>query len=194
MVTPCLWYVVGMKLVCPMSKFPQAPFARAPFGEVSRGWFGGDSRAHLGLPRPDSRAIPIYLWDLACHLQSPKPQNPKRFSKSLPKGVWDPPPGPPKSSEKSPKSPKNPVDFDYFFEFSDLFRNFLGVRGRGVPNSSRETVLRLFGASGFWANVDGRRDPKDRLDRASAGQTGHFHGTNGTHPRDGCSPEVVVSC
>ena len=32
-VTPCLWYVVGMKLVCPMSKIPQAPFARAPFGE-----------------------------------------------------------------------------------------------------------------------------------------------------------------
>ena len=31
MVTPCLWYVVGMNLVCPMSKFPQAPFARAPF-------------------------------------------------------------------------------------------------------------------------------------------------------------------
>ena len=33
MVTPCLWYIVGMNLVCPMSKFPQAPFARAPFGE-----------------------------------------------------------------------------------------------------------------------------------------------------------------
>ena len=33
MVNPCLWYVVGMKMVCPMSKFPQAPFARAPFGE-----------------------------------------------------------------------------------------------------------------------------------------------------------------
>ena len=33
MVTPCHWYVVGMNLVCPMSKFPQAPFARAPFGE-----------------------------------------------------------------------------------------------------------------------------------------------------------------
>ena len=29
MVTPCLWYVVGMNLVCPMSQFPQAPFARA---------------------------------------------------------------------------------------------------------------------------------------------------------------------
>ena len=27
MVTPCLWYVVGMNLVCPMSQFPQAPFA-----------------------------------------------------------------------------------------------------------------------------------------------------------------------
>ena len=24
MVTPCLWYVVRMNLVCPMSKFPQA--------------------------------------------------------------------------------------------------------------------------------------------------------------------------
>ena len=36
MVTPCLWYVIGMKLVCPMSKFPQAPFARAPFGECRR--------------------------------------------------------------------------------------------------------------------------------------------------------------
>ena len=34
MVAPCLWYVVGMKLVCPMSKFPQAPFARAPFGRL----------------------------------------------------------------------------------------------------------------------------------------------------------------
>ena len=33
MATPCLWYVVGMKLVCPMSKISQAPFARAPFGE-----------------------------------------------------------------------------------------------------------------------------------------------------------------
>ena len=39
MVTPCLWYVVGMNLVCPMPKFPQAPFARAPFGE---------SRVHTG--------------------------------------------------------------------------------------------------------------------------------------------------
>ena len=34
MVTPCLWYVVGMKLVCPMSKFPQAPSARAPLANA----------------------------------------------------------------------------------------------------------------------------------------------------------------
>ena len=33
MVTPRLWYVVGMKLVMSYVKFPQAPFARAPFGE-----------------------------------------------------------------------------------------------------------------------------------------------------------------
>ena len=33
MVTPCLWYVVGMKLMMTYVKFPQAPFARAAFGE-----------------------------------------------------------------------------------------------------------------------------------------------------------------
>ena len=33
MVTPCLKHVVGMKLVMFYAKFPQAPFARAPFGE-----------------------------------------------------------------------------------------------------------------------------------------------------------------
>ena len=33
MVTPRLKYVVGMKLVMSHAKFPQAPFARAPFGE-----------------------------------------------------------------------------------------------------------------------------------------------------------------
>ena len=33
MVTPCLWYVVGMKLVMSYVKLPQAPFARAPFTE-----------------------------------------------------------------------------------------------------------------------------------------------------------------
>ena len=31
-----------------------------------------------------------------------------------------------------------------------------------------------------------------RLDRMSAGQTGHFHGTNGTHSWDGGGPEVGV--
>ena len=34
---------------------------------------------------------------------------------------------------------------------------------------------------------------RHRLDRTSAGQTGHFHGTNGTRPRDGCNPKVEVS-
>ena len=31
-----------------------------------------------------------------------------------------------------------------------------------------------------------------RLDRMSPGQTGHFHRTKGTCPRDGCGPEVGV--
>ena len=33
MVTPCLKYVVGMKMVMPYAKLPQAPVAHAPFGE-----------------------------------------------------------------------------------------------------------------------------------------------------------------
>ena len=33
MVAPCLWYVVGMKLVMSYVKFPEAPFARAPLSE-----------------------------------------------------------------------------------------------------------------------------------------------------------------
>ena len=32
-----------------------------------------------------------------------------------------------------------------------------------------------------------------RLDRVSAGQTEHFHVTNGTRPRDGCGPEAGLS-
>ena len=32
-----------------------------------------------------------------------------------------------------------------------------------------------------------------RMDRMSAGQTGHFHGTNWTRPQDGCGPEGEVS-
>ena len=36
MVTPRLWCVVGMKLVMSYVKFPQAPFARAPFGECRK--------------------------------------------------------------------------------------------------------------------------------------------------------------
>ena len=31
-----------------------------------------------------------------------------------------------------------------------------------------------------------------RLDRVSARQMGHFHGSNEARPRDGCGPEVGV--
>ena len=45
----CLWYVVGMNLVCPMTKFPHAPFARAPFGE-SRQTIMHTTSHHAELP------------------------------------------------------------------------------------------------------------------------------------------------
>ena len=51
MVTPCLSYVVGMNLVCPMSKFRQAPFARAPFGEC-RDIRANDPRMSAGYLSP----------------------------------------------------------------------------------------------------------------------------------------------
>ena len=55
-----------------------------------------------------------------------------------------------------------------------------------------------------WGRFGGEsRDTRDappdlcviphRLDRISAGQTGHSHRTNGTRPQDGCNPNVGVS-
>ena len=73
--------------------------------------------------------------------------------------------GPPRPSKehKKVRKVKKILGFDYFLDFSFLFGNFLGAPGSGVPNSSREIFLRLFGVSGFWVlltSVDGRGDPK----------------------------------
>ena len=53
-VTPCLWYVVGMKLVMSHVKFPQAPFARAPFGECQK----KEANRNLN-PRNSGKIIPV---------------------------------------------------------------------------------------------------------------------------------------
>ena len=115
----------------------------------------------------DVKACPLLFrssvsdWDLRDHLQNPKPRNPEKSQKSLPRGVRDPWPRTPKKVPKKVRKVKKIVDFDYFLDFSD----FLGGPGSGVPNSSRETFLRLFGVSGFWVlltSVDGRGDPKSR--------------------------------
>ena len=70
MVTPCPWYVVGMKLVCPMSKFSQAPFARAPFGECRQKAENADSRTNFVVKYATARGHLIFnlfltsLWPL----------------------------------------------------------------------------------------------------------------------------------
>ena len=90
-------------------------------------------------------------------------QNPEKSQKSLPRGVRDPWPRTPQKAPKKVRKVKKIVDFDCFLDFLDFFWNFLGGPGSGVPNSSRETFLRLFGVSGFWVlltSVDGRGDPK----------------------------------
>ena len=61
MVIPCLWYVDGMNLVCPMSKFPQAPFARAPFGEC-RQWF----RPQPEVPCVATNLVGLILMFFSC--------------------------------------------------------------------------------------------------------------------------------
>ena len=95
-------------------------------------------------------ASEAYRWDLARHLQSRKPHNPEKSQKSLPRGVWDPPTPNPQKVPKKVGNVQKIVKINYFLDLSDLFRNFLGVRGRGVPNSSRETFLRLFGVAFWW--------------------------------------------
>ena len=69
MVTPCLWYVVGMNLVCPMSKFPQAPFARAPFDE-SRKYTTGCRRLHEATG-PETMDSKLFFRNQDAFLSSP---------------------------------------------------------------------------------------------------------------------------
>ena len=72
----------------------------------------------------------------------------------------EPSPGHIRCREKGPKI----VDFNYFFLIfrSDLFRNVLGVRGRGVPGPKLRSGDFLETFSGFLGSglcVDGRGDP-----------------------------------
>ena len=104
---------------------------------------------HLGSLRPSTE---------------PKTPKPRKVSKKSPERSLGPPdPGPPKSSEKSPKSPKNSQNQLFFFDFSDLFRNFLGVRGQGGPKLLSGDFFETFRGFRVLGSVDGRRDPKSTL-------------------------------
>ena len=83
-----------------------------------------------------------------CFGISPTPEKSQR--KSPERSLGPPRPRPPKSSEKI-RNIRGKVDFNYFLDFADFFRSFWGVGVGGVPNSSRETFLRLCGVLGFWA-------------------------------------------
>ena len=86
----------------------------------------------------------------------PKCRNPEKSQKSLPRVVRDPrlrtPKKFPKKSEKSGKK----LNLTIFLTFQAFWGTFWGS-GVGVPNSSRETFLRLFGffesfrGFGVWA-------------------------------------------
>ena len=75
------------------------------------------------------------------------PKNPKSLKKVSREEFGTPRAWTPKKSKKIPN----------FLAFR-TFLDFFGVRARGVPNSSRETFLRLFGFFGVFGSVDGRGD------------------------------------
>ena len=90
-------------------------------------------------------------WDLSDHLQSPKPRNPEKSQKSLPRRVWDPPPTP-ESSEKSPKSPKI-VNMNYSWTFRNFLRNFSGSRVGGGPKLLSGDFFETFRGFGVLGSV-----------------------------------------
>ena len=47
-VTLCLWYVVGMRLAMSHVKFPQAPFASAPFGKCRKQFDADNETSRTG--------------------------------------------------------------------------------------------------------------------------------------------------
>ena len=74
MVIPCLWYVVGMKLLMSCVKFPQAPFAHAPFGECRhKRWTQRVKDTEFcalevwKLPSQQSQKLAMFGPELYCH-------------------------------------------------------------------------------------------------------------------------------
>ena len=81
--------------------------------------------------------------------ESRTPKTRKVSKKSPERSLGPPDPGPRKSPKKVRKVEKESEN-QLFSRLFGFFLDFFGVRGLGVPNSSRETFLRLFGFSGFW--------------------------------------------
>ena len=96
----------------------------------------------------------MYVWDLARHLQSPKPQNPeKKVSKVSQKEFGTPQPRTPeKFRQKVRKVRKNQL----FLSFRGTFWGS-GVWGSQTPLGRLFETFRGFGILG---SVDGGRDPK----------------------------------
>ena len=79
----------------------------------------------------------------------PKTPNPEKSHQSLPSGVWDPPPlNPPQKVPQKVRKVKKSVTIVLTFQFFVLGA-FVGGPWWGVPNSARETFVRLFGVLGF---------------------------------------------
>ena len=83
---------------------------------------------------PDSRSPPPSTEPIT-------PKTRKVSRKSPERGVWDPPVPNPEKVRKKVRKVKKIVDFQTFSWLLELVSDFFGVRDRGVPNSSRETLL-----------------------------------------------------
>ena len=111
----------------------------------------------------------VHMWVWRIVLRSPlpstEPKTPKtrKVSKKSPERSLGTPRPRTAKSQKKVRKVKKIVDWQTFFWLFGHFWDFFGVRGRGVPNSARETFLRLFGVFAVFGSVDGRGDLNPKI-------------------------------
>ena len=98
-------------------------------------------RSFRALSRPFAPFCALFLADLRVHFLCAFLRSFACFSE---RSLGPPDPGPRKSPEKVKEQSRKYLIFRLFLDFSELFSDFFGVLGRGVPNSSRETFFKAF--------------------------------------------------
>ena len=99
------------------------------------------------LLRPALLGLPLRSPPPSTESKTPKT---RKVSKKSPERSSGPPDPGPRKSLKKVRKVKKKSENQLFSRLFGLLLDFFGVRDRGVPNSSRETFLRIFRFSGSW--------------------------------------------